>query len=66
MEMSEKIKPCPFCGANVFVNRLEYPNGEKGYYTAFHYADCFLFDNPACFDSKENLIEAWNRRAKNA
>ena len=61
--MSEKLEPCPFCGSDdVFVVEHHFYKTE----------DCFGVQCDNCktqsyqfYDSKNEAIEAWNRRAKN-
>lgn len=68
--MTEKLKPCPFCGDEAIL--FEAVNGEtKGYYIS-----CIrrghIFDEPKCpvepmisrwgTNAKEQAIEAWNKR----
>ena len=59
--MSEKLKPCPFCGGKNIAVRWTIGNN-------LWHAMC---DNPKCRAtgpwglSKTKAIEAWNRRAYN-
>ena len=54
--MSEKLKPCPFCGSeNASWDEYEecvVCEGEDGCYAL----------GPARFDTKKEAITAWNRR----
>lgn len=66
--MSEKLLPCPFCGGNVAVWPIDKIEGlriihelKHPYYRAVCQGGCgcVLGD----FDTREEAIEAWNRRA---
>lgn len=63
--MNEDLKPCPFCGANVFIFEIKCSDGKNLYRSGLHYADCIFNDKPIFFDTEEQLIETWNRRAEN-
>ena len=65
VNMNEELKPCPFCGgkANVlnsielgcgFDNCFDIECGTKG---------CFLEFGCEWFDTKEDVIKKWNKRA---
>lgn len=67
----DELKPCPFCGGGV---SMTYNGFEKAYFV-YH---CFwkyetgqcAFNEPFAIDgekckSREEAIEAWNRRASN-
>ena len=58
-----ELKPCPFCGSNK-VNVYEYKY--HGLTDSFG-VKCFncKTESYQFFDSKNEAIEAWNRRAKN-
>lgn len=55
--MSEKLKPCPFCGAKVYgperINRYGRPIWEIG---------CVLFCTFRKGSTKKEAIELWNQR----
>lgn len=70
MSTTPKLKPCPFCGDNhPQVAEDEYSlggdDGETGY-GWFAYCnstiDCFAKIGP--YNTREEAIAAWNRRAK--
>jgi Lar family restriction alleviation protein len=55
--MTEKLKPCPFCGST----SLYFP--DKPVFDYFIHCDnCGC--NTDSFTNAESAIEAWNRRAK--
>ena len=59
--MTEKLKPCPFCGgSNVVVQKT--PSGGK---TKFSYSvvceDCWIWTDMSDIEAK--VINVWNRRA---
>lgn len=72
--MSKELKPCPFCGAEVELEKLPLWNGGHGYH------DCYEFKirckkcgaqptyprNDTVYRSEneaiENVIKVWNRR----
>lgn len=69
--MSEKLKPCPFCGGEA---RLEYTVEEqyrgkyrKQYYvicTSSYPKECAVKPDTSLYYDKNTAIAAWNRRAK--
>ena len=59
--MNEELKPCPFCGSKAFLWSW---NGGTG-------VQCSNFDSfrhivQVCAKTREEAIEEWNRRAKDA
>lgn len=56
--MSNKLKPCPFCGgkAKIFATPDDFGYGVECE------NDCIFFFGQ--FDTRERAIEAWNRRIK--
>ena len=60
-----EIKPCPFCGGEVYASR-EDCYGEVSDYFMVHCDECSLqFGFSSQFESEAEAIEAWNRRADN-
>ena len=62
--MSEKLKPCPFCGSNGQV-RYDYGvlRGEySGYYVQCSNSYCTAYSLFAPFSTEQEAVEAWNRR----
>ena len=63
MEKMAELKPCPFCGGEAFAVNFTYAITE-GHWKMWS-VDC-----PKCrcqsgdFVTKEEAIEAWNRRAE--
>ena len=57
--MNEKLKPCPFCGAkgNVSYNLIH------GYIPHCTNEFCMLNESEYGFETENEAIEAWNRRA---
>ncbi len=64
--MSE-LKPCPFCGCDVEIEKREYYNGDKNWrIRGWHSDGCIFrvsFHVPENHN-KRNLMRAWNRRKK--
>lgn len=53
--MNKKLKPCPFCGGNNL--------SVEG--VTFYWVECVDCNaSIAGYETKEQAIEAWNRRAK--
>ena len=52
--MTEKLKPCPFCGSEARLMRNQ---------TAFYILCCECSAQSLWDIHKEQAIEAWNRRA---
>lgn len=72
--MSEKLLPCPWCGCPAELTKSEKPNDDIVYSAcckaisckAINYGvDCHIAPY-SCeyFDSQEQAVAAWNRRAK--
>lgn len=63
-----ELKPCPFCGCQVVVFTSIYGvHGANDYYAILHPedTDCILDDVcTSSYEDKEELIQDWNRRAK--
>lgn len=60
--MSEfELKPCPFCGYDAFINRF---SGEIDGYSISCSAIEYCGATQEKFDTEEEAIEAWNRRAE--
>lgn len=59
--MMEKLKPCPFCNGNAKIRREKYwqPKIARNVICT----NCFA--NSGWFDTEDEAIEAWNRRASN-
>lgn len=60
--MSEKLKPCPFCGGKAEIRTMIYA-GNALYYVRCPRINCFIH----CFTKKKyeteaEAVEAWNRR----
>ena len=54
--MSDKLKPCPFCGSNgAILHEVTDHN---------HMIMCDCGASGALAESKKEAIEAWNRRTK--
>lgn len=55
--MSEKLKPCPFCGSRAMIF--------KTFNGACYVQCCVCGIGTLHCDDKEQLIKTWNRRTKN-
>ena len=62
--MSEELKPCPFCGADVDIVKQKYlKNGYKSCYIFHPVSNCVLSSKMTrIFESEEQAVRMWNRR----
>jgi Lar family restriction alleviation protein len=61
--MAELLKPCPFCGGYAFTGQFDYPSGYSVWHV-YHMSDnCYLNGMLPDFETEEEAIGAWNRRA---
>ena len=58
--MSEKPKPCPFCGGEAKIKPTEFPHANWG----FNISCCLMINYDKIYKTKAEAIKAWNRRAK--
>ena len=61
-----ELKPCPFCGAecDIAFNDNRVVSARELIYAPFcKNVECFMNMNNVGFYTKEEAIEAWNRRA---
>lgn len=58
-----KLKPCPFCGCTPTLERVKTSATRYGYRIMCENADCVCNPTTLCTDTKEEIIEIWNRRA---
>lgn len=56
--MSEKLKPCPFCGKKPCVWQV------KRWRVGCINEECLWRVVTRTYDHKDNAIKAWNRRSK--
>lgn len=56
-----ELKPCPFCGGQAFFDKM-YVVNEDEYCIACSQCDC-VFTISWLSPDKDDLAEAWNRRA---
>ena len=56
-----KLKPCPFCGSEVYIEDLGVEKGDHYYMIQCTNEDC---DAATCFGekNKKDFIKAWNTR----
>lgn len=59
-----ELKPCPFCGSKVFLE--EERIGLRGPYYTYQCYECGMFVEQQNLISKEEAIEAYNKRADSA
>ena len=59
----EKLKPCPFCGGEAYIESLN--DHRTGY--AVHFATCLVCgcEMPRIARTKQKAAEVWNRRTEN-
>lgn len=76
--MSKKLKPCPFCGKKTaevttvaYAEEIENDNPYYSLYCNFYTVVC-NYNNGGCgssvgkqYETTDEAIEAWNRRAEN-
>jgi len=61
--MSEKLKPCPFCGSEkieLCADRIQGPNSGKSY--AVECQTCYC--KTAYYGTKDYAVMYWNKRAE--
>lgn len=61
--MSEKLKPCPFCGSPAKLSRIISPEGERRGETPSWDVDCTECWVHGRWGSEAGAVAAWNRRA---
>lgn len=63
-----ELKPCPFCGGIAFVEHWELSSPDEGWDDErydMYYITCSECESTTDeYRSKEEAIEAWNRRAE--
>lgn len=73
------LKSCPFCGSDVYLNKVPLWNGSHGYHGCYEFdihcenPDCqckvYLGNNDTVYrdekTARENAIKQWNRRVVN-
>lgn len=64
--MSEKLKPCPFCGGKPYFDRYEIfcDCGAKIEIETYVSGDKSVGDLPTYKEARENMIKAWNKRVE--
>ena len=63
----ERLKPCPFCGREVRIDRYGDEIGCRDICWIEHVEKepiCFLFSARGYVGKQKDLIELWNRRAE--
>ena len=63
--MTEQLKPCPFCGgAANLLGRYDWSKDEDRCFAKHYYIKCTQCPNYRIklFKTKQEAIEAWNRR----
>ena len=63
-EMSEELKPCPFCGASARVELRQDDNYNYTVQVICNGCGCQTSIFFGDYSSRQLSIEAWNRRAK--
>ena len=54
-----ELKPCPFCGGEVYISGSDNVNGHPYWYVICCACGASVYGN----EDKEKAAEAWNRRA---
>lgn len=63
--MSEKLKPCPFCGCDAKIKSYGVIRPYVHYWVVCGSRSCQAhYMNEITYNEKEHAIEAWNRRAE--
>lgn len=77
MTNNQKLKPCPFCGEKVFINKKALWHGSHGYFGCYEYdirckkcgCNIRLHGNDTIYNAdviaRKNAIKARNRRTNN-
>lgn len=60
----EDLKPCPFCGGKAFSVKHVVDNREPDYYVECGTDGCQMCLGGLCYQTEEESIAAWNRRAE--
>lgn len=60
--MSEKLKPCPFCGSKAKFSPAGF--GEVGFKCISGFAECKKCNAMVFAETKAEAIEKWNTRAE--
>ena len=60
--MEKELKPCPFCGRKAELVTMEFGSGSIYFGTTCENWLCAVASVIPYFSSKEEAIEAWNRR----
>jgi Lar family restriction alleviation protein len=63
--MSEKLKPCPFCGGQAVLHKAERESflmAKTIFLSQISCASCGV--NTGVFKEEDNAIKAWNRRTE--
>lgn len=62
-KMRKELKPCPFCGETNIKSIIV--RGREERYFINHFDAIFRIESSIGFDTVEEAIESWNRRADN-
>lgn len=58
------LRPCPFCGGFGYVHAIRYSSAPEEYTIgAWHDDGCYLKNAFPTFETKQEAIDAWNRRS---
>lgn len=58
-ENNDKLKSCPFCEGEAWLQRVEYPDGDVWYNPQCSECNAMWGEN---YETKEEAIEVWNKR----
>lgn len=62
--MSEKLKPCPFCGGEAVVECHDEDYGDDWIVSCINLdGECEITPHTKFYETKQEAIEAWNRRS---
>lgn len=63
--MPNELRECPFCGQIPEIFGREYSDGRSAFHVACNNLECDVDCRTMAFDTEEDAIEKWNRRADN-
>ena len=60
--MSEELKKCPFCGSKAYAYKSKNFLGQEYWGIECESNECIVHTMVADYSTKEEAIEAWNKR----
>lgn len=66
--MTDKLKPCPFCGGEAYIDEHSFYNDKTKGFTDHSYgvlcSKCFAQSSQS-YETKKEAKQMWNRRVEN-